>query len=121
MQGSKGSHINRKKSKAPENFASTTWKSLTGVVISVSNVPVNFSCANNRIVITGVAEESGHRHRSRGLSQAVHHGNQTEPHEERRGGDDDVAREGKEERAELPTQECEEYAHHSSGGRVTRM
>ena len=37
------------------NFAATTCKSPTGVVISVSKVPVDFSSANSRIVITGVA------------------------------------------------------------------
>ena len=40
---------------AAANFASTTCKSPTGVVISVSNVPLAFSSANSRIVMTGVA------------------------------------------------------------------
>ena len=40
------------------NLASTTWRSLTGVVIKVSNVPENFSCANERMVMIGAASKS---------------------------------------------------------------
>ena len=48
-----GSHITKENSRAAVNAAATTCPSLTGVVMSVSKVPVNFSCANSRMVITG--------------------------------------------------------------------
>ena len=40
------------------NFASTTWISLTGVVMSVSKVPLAFSWAKVRMVITGATINS---------------------------------------------------------------
>ena len=48
-----GAHVSIKKSHEPKNFASTTARSLTGVVNSASKVPVDFSCAKVRMVITG--------------------------------------------------------------------
>ena len=44
-----------KKQSEPLNLASTTSRSLTGAVISVSKVPEYFSRAKERMVMTGAA------------------------------------------------------------------
>ena len=53
MHPKSGSQVRMKNIRVPVNLARTTCRSLTGVVIRVSYVPVPFSKAKERMVMTG--------------------------------------------------------------------
>src|SRR5438105_293111 len=52
-------HINVYNTTAPRYLANTTSKSVTGAVISISNVPARFSSAKRRIVMAGMTNNEG--------------------------------------------------------------